>query len=122
MKYPTSPKFLEPIESDVDTVDGKLDDVSHAEPTRAKDTIYQNSTKIRFVAISIRLDPDEQAKAYIGSSSPPTTAVVFLVGALSVGDYIYVEASFIVPPNWYYELEETNGTITIAEWHEWDLH
>lgn len=103
----------------------KLDDCSHSEPSRAKDTIYQNTSgKVRFVTIAIEVDGGvaEYAEAEIGSSSPPTITVAPIGHASGVGGDEELSLSFIVPPSWYYRLTESTGTIEIREWHEWDLH
>ena len=100
--------------TEVDTVNAKLDDVSHSSPTRAKDTPYQNGSKLRFVTIGVSLDFDEAARVKIGPSSSTTTVIAYLLDNPQ-------NVSFIVPPNWYYRLEEYIGTISIDKWYEWDL-
>lgn len=103
----------------VDTVDAKLDDVSHAEPTRALDTEYQNSTKIRVVSITIEAGTGlDTPIAYIGSSSPAGTVVarVSVDTSTPMGTM-----TFAVPPSYYYRVVST-GDESINEWHEWDLH
>ncbi|MBA7578720.1 hypothetical protein ES708_20585 [subsurface metagenome] len=100
--------------TEVDTVNAKLDDVSHSSPTRSVDTAYHNGSKLRLVTISVGLDNGERAQAKMGSSSSTTTVVADLHDSPQC-------VSFIVPPNWYYRLEETEGTIAIEEWYEWNL-
>lgn len=108
------------VSDDISDVDAKLDDVSHSEPTRALDTVYQNTTdKIKFVSVTIFVS-DEQANVLIGSSSSPSTVVAVLKDIDSLNSYR--TASFIVPVDWYYEIESTIGTPIKIEWHEWDLH
>lgn len=130
--------------SEVDTVDAKLDDVSHAEPTRAVDTIYQNSTKIRLVTVTAVCNvysgsgTSVSGYSYIegqcSSSTPPTDRVAsggvqtLLQGLADGINNVNGRTSiaFIVPPNYYYRVATviaTDGvTPTLVEWHEWDLH
>lgn len=129
----------------------KIDDVSQAEPSRALETIYQNSTKIRMVVVTVSLDVTvntggagdqvtgiSRAMAKTGAATPPTTVVGDI---LNQALYFYGEGSgspqgiasnaqltFIVPPSHYYRilasgLNTGDGVeATIVEWHEWDLH
>ena len=100
--------------TDVDTVSALLDDVSVAQPSRAKSTNYQNSTKLRLVTISVAVDVNEQASIRIGSTSPPATTVATQKD--SSGTIVA-----LVPPSWYYRLNEDFATITIDYWTEYDL-
>ncbi|MBA7622117.1 hypothetical protein ES703_29488 [subsurface metagenome] len=111
--------------AEVDAVDAKLDDVSHAEPTRALGTNYHNNSgKIRLVTVTVKVETGGgnyfEASAYIGSSSPAST----LIGAFS-GSYDPEVTSnaitFIVPPGYYYKVTEVGQGLK-SEWHEWDFH
>lgn len=106
--------------TDVDTVDNKLDDISHSEPSRAVNTNYQNSTKIRLVAISIALDANSTCDFYIGSASPPTTKVGVVSKGVGAGSIDNLTMMFAVPPSWYYKATAA-GDYGLSEWHEWDL-
>ncbi len=107
---------------DVDTVNAKLDDVTWSEPTRVKDTNYQNTTgKLKFVAITVVLNNGDVAELRLASSSPPGTNVVSLLYSGTQPDYMYLQGCLIVPINYYYRLNTTAGTIEVSEWHEWDL-
>lgn len=129
--------------SEVDTVNAKLDDISHAEPGNALDTIYQNTGgKIRQVVVSARcrvaesggsLDGSSRIDAEIGSTSPPGISLHnsgILLDAISGGAgadfYHYASLTFDVPPNWYYRIvtvATVNGqTPVLLEWHEFDHH
>lgn len=105
--------------AEVDTVDAKLDDVSVDDPTRVKDTIYQNTSgKIRLVVVCIDCDSGEDTKAKIGSASPPTTVVGDSTRGSHAGLVTFV---FIVPDDWYYQVTEETATIMIEDWTEYDL-
>lgn len=122
----------------------ELYDVSHTEQAYALDTVYQNSTKTRFVVVSIRLpvtttdgatlDGYSEAKAYTDASNPPTTVVGHIynypkdVSVPGAGDFLYIasQLSFIVQPSHYYKVVSgksgDGGDPLIVDWHEWDLH
>ncbi len=106
---------------DVDTVDAKLDDVSQAQPAREKDTIYQNSTKIRVVTIYVTLDAAETASLQVLSSSPPTTIVARAWNGTDQVAAIGASMTAVILPNYYYRLASTLGTPTVGYWTEWDL-
>jgi len=96
----------------------KLDDVSDTEPSRAFDTIYENTSgKIRIVIISVALTSSEGASFEIGSSSPPTDEI-WRSG--NVENECPITA--IVPPGYFYRLNDDLGTPTLYQWHEYDLH
>jgi len=116
----------------------KLDDITVAEPTRAIDgTVYQNSTKIRFVSITILSNipiNSTNANAFIeilsDVSTPPTTVrgdlgFASVTTPATVTEQAYFTISFMVLPNHYYKVTSTtSGSATVGkvEWHEWDLH
>lgn len=111
--------------TDVDTVDAKLDDISHSEPARAVDAIYRNGTKIRIVTATI-MDNGTAHWHYhvrIGTTSPPS---IYLCEADGDTDYNVDECTFtfVVPPNYYYMIYEGVGGTSgaVEEWHEFDLH
>jgi len=117
---------------------------SFAEPARAIDaTIYQNSTKIRIISITVRVllsaaDGDLLDDAYIqahsDSDTPPTVSVGLAGSKDTAIKGLGVEAQaldlrfnlmFVVLPSEYYKVTATtanDGTCTLVEWIEWDLH
>jgi len=126
----------------LDFVHDALDDVTGAEPTRALNTIYQNTSgKIRLVIIEVGywlqtsdtvLTGDSLGAAKIGSASPPTTVVatvgIYTYGITSATSGIIRgndAATFIVPPGYYYKLETSisgdGQTPVLHDWYEWDL-
>lgn len=106
--------------TDVDTVNAKLDDCSHAEPARSIDTIYQNGSKIRIVTISVSYDNTYQSRVLIGSGTPPTTQII-ITDNEGAGTGMSMNFTFVVSPNWYYKLETMDGSPGVQEWQEWDL-
>lgn len=109
--------------TDVDAIDVDLATVSFSQPSRALDTIYQNSTKIRLVMITATLSAGDNsgAEIRIGSGTPPTTRIGKLYHP-SAQETERDAATFIVPPSWYYRLYQVEGNIVIYDWNEWDLH
>lgn len=105
--------------TEVDTVNGKLDDISQAQPIRELDGIYQNGAKIRVVTVTLNLGPTEYARGFVGSSSPNIAIAYFRNDNTSA---IIVPGTFIVLPNYYYKIEIVGGAPTINYWVEWDLH
>ena len=109
---------------DVDTVSALLDDVAVSQPSRALDTIYQNTGgKIRVVTVSlvISLGVTETAIGEIGASSPPATYAAAVGHSSGASGADYGSITFIVPLNWYYRVRSAAGTPTIDNWIEWDL-
>jgi len=99
---------------DVDTVNARLDDVTHSSPARAIDTIYQNTSgKLKLVTVMVRMDVGEYAYIQYASSSPPSTKILVEDNSQTV--------SFIVPVNWYYRVATGSGPLTAPYWEEWDL-
>ena len=94
---------------------------THSEPARVLDTIYQNSTKIRIVTINVRIDTTNDRVAVLIEDATPPTIRVFTLRAMSAVVTAWLAGTFIVPPNWYYRLEEIGGDVTLQDWHEWDL-
>ncbi len=107
--------------SEVDTVDAKLDDISQAQPTRAIDTIYQNSTKIRVVTIYMAMGEDEGAKIQVGAASPPTTDVAGAYVNIGTTGEIGGSITAVILPNYYYRLATLSNSPLIVKWTEWDL-
>lgn len=91
-----------------------------AEPTRAMDTVYQNTSgKVRLVSISFNLGAGSRATIYTDASNPPTT----MVGRVMISAAAAAESAFtfIVQPNHYYKAVSQAGAPTLLEWHEWDI-
>ena len=101
----------------------KLDDVSHAEPVRALDQIYQNSTKIRLVLIDVSLSNGvlETVSIRVENATPPTIVIALPYHDTNSG-MEQKASTFIVPPSYYYTAVIVAGTPTLIDWHEWDLH
>ena len=98
----------------------KHDDCSVASPSRALDTIYQNGSKTRVVAVTIsNSGAGEGVYIEIGSSSPPTTDVLRMTTAAAGIERDAVV--FVVPANWYYRIATYAGSPTILYTTEWDL-
>lgn len=111
--------------------------VSHSEPARALDTVYQNTSgKTRFVTVNVDGKAEDTigktqslAEVNIGSSSPPGTLVarIGIDGMTVTGGTLEISmrsaCSFIVPPSWYYEVEKyvEGVSLSLVDWHEWDL-
>ncbi len=115
----------------------KSADINHNEPERVLDVVYQNTSgKIRFVTVNVDTKAEDDIgktqsmmKVLIGSSTPPSTLVATIgIDSLSTGDggtlSMKVAGSFIVPPNWYYEVEKyiEGISLSLIDWHEWDFH
>lgn len=93
---------------------------SHTEPTRAIDTIYQNTSgKLRLITVTVTCLNADYAYLEIGSTTPPATKVA-QVGNTGAGR-VDGSLSAIIPVNWYFRLVTSAGTPNILEWHEWDL-
>lgn len=104
-------------------VDSKLDDISFAgAPTRVKNTNYTNGTKIRHVNIvfGVASPGEDTGTAKIASTSPGTNVVG--IGHVHSTYHPYDTIGFIVPPSWYYRVDEATGDLSIAYWVEWDEH
>jgi len=105
----------------------KLDDCAYnPTPSRALDTVYQNTSgKIRIVAVEGRMNILEVLNCYIGTS----TAALGDVGMVSneiesgtAGDYTHGVVTFVVPPSYYYKASTEGTGVSLQEWKEWDLH
>ena len=122
----------------------QLNEVTWSKPTRALDTIYQNTSgKIKYVSVSVlcwlqvagtEMSGESRVTAQMGASSPPTTEVarvergpdLNITGTAIMRASSTLNLSFIVPINYYYRLV-TYTTIhgqapSIMDWCEWDLH
>jgi hypothetical protein len=129
--------------SEVDTVNDKLDDVSVAKPTRALDTIYQNTGgKIRLVSvtalcqvvkIATAVDGYSFINAYCDANSSPSTFVsrfglkITFDGLATQGDSNALgSVVLIVPPSYYYKVGTSiwgDGRAPVLnDWVEYDLH
>jgi len=103
------------------TLTSEMDAVSIASPSRALDTVYQNTSgKMVMVAITFGLTTTCQVDVYIGAASPPTTQVggCSQTGATSVRSCV----TFLVPTSYYYKATSAAGTPTKIYWVEWTLH
>ena len=92
---------------------------SQSQPVRAKDTVYQNtSDKIMIVVTYTNLNPAEEARLLCDASTPPTDIVAEFDNDLASGT-LAASLCAIIPPDYYYELEETAGAWNILEWTEY---
>lgn len=96
--------------------------VAYASPsgTRVKDTIYQNTSgKTRMVSVIVSGAADsDSVSCRVENATPPTIIVGgFTASAASDASTI----TFFVPVNYYYRCLETEATITISYWTEWDI-
>ncbi len=97
--------------------------ISVVQPSRAKDTVYQNTSgKIRMVNIVITCPPSAQGRAYIGTSTSPNIEIAAGYISAAGGDTINASLAFPVPPSYYYKLTEISATVTVVYWVECDLH
>jgi len=104
-------------------VDGKLDDVSVSEPSRAIDTVYQNTSgKIMLVTVTVGCLAGNElsCSVFTDGSNPPTTRRAVVQTSDSTGS-VYTPVTFIVLPSHYYKIYNALDTV-ILEWHEWLLH
>ena len=130
---------------DVDTVDGKLDDISYSSPTRAMATTYQNTSgKFRAALVNAfcylestdgLLDGASYIYPRIGPTSPPTTTLpytgyyaVHLTGLEAVTQRVEAvfQTTFYIPPGWYYMVAQGKAGDGVwpplMGWKEYDFH
>jgi len=97
--------------------------VAYASPSgaRAKTTVYQNTSgKIRLVTIAAyNAAAGDEIVIHVGAANPPVVHVAAIVS--NAADVMMGNATFFVPPSYYYEAKETVATMTISEWTEWDI-
>lgn len=95
--------------------------VTHDEPVRALDVIYQNSTKIRVVTVNVGIltTTNDSIEAFCENATPPTIKI-FTLWNQSNAATMYLAGTLVVPANWYYEMVDVGGA-TLLDWHEWDL-
>lgn len=116
---PISAANLNNLETQYDEAVTAMRTVDQAAPSRALDTVYQNTTgKPVMVVICIRLQANEQAVAYCGASSPPSGVVS--MRSQGSGD-TQGQLIFIVPPSYYYRVVSQVGTPIKETWVEWTL-
>lgn len=99
--------------------------------SRALDTVYQN-TSGKFMHVDVTLICRINAagveyawgNVYIDDDNPPVVPSqklgYYSLTNNQIGNQM-VPVTFIVPPNYYYEIEvdvSANGVVTIAEWSE----
>ena len=96
---------------------GMLTEVTDVMGSRALDTIYQNTTGYPIlVTMTLVCEPLEGVACLIGASSPPATTAAYILNGNNASA-ITVPASFIVPINYYYELEAVS-TPSFGYWVE----
>lgn len=100
---------------------GYFDDVSQDQPTRALDTVYQNtSSKIRIVTVCCILAEDDQVNVYCDENASPTTLLGGIENEASATADLAI--TFVVKPNYYYKATSFAGSPSIRKWTEWDWH
>ena len=98
----------------------RLDLVDQDQPSRALNTIYQNSTRLRVVLVSIYLNPNSGVCVYVDAASPPDILIDWVRNGANA-DWISTSSTFIVKPSHYYEVTTYEGTPFIYSWTEWSL-
>ncbi len=124
----TAAMMNQDVRDNITAVKAQVDTIytaTFAEPVRAKNVEYQNSTKIRIVTISGTLNSSTFITAFIGVASPAATRVAYLTSADPIhpdtgANSINSCCTFVVPANWYYNTSCSAG-IVLLEWIEWDL-
>jgi hypothetical protein len=98
-------------------------DVTQVQPTRAVNTVYQNTGgKIRVVTIwVISTAGNTNVYGYVlcDSSNPPTTEIAAGQCAAIATDYSRASMTFVVPPLYWYKLTLNPGSL--YKWTEYDL-
>ena len=101
----------------------KLDDVGVSDVTgsRAVDgTEYTNGAKIRIAIVTFSMNVDGYVRAYIGAASPPATTVGYATYDDTVG--YFGNITFVIPPSYYYKVDDVTATGSLQSWLEHDLH
>jgi hypothetical protein len=94
-------------------------DTTESQPTRAIDTVYQNTTgKLLMVTVTVGCNASS-GQALIGASNPPTT-VVANPGTVTAANTFF-PTTFIVPVGYYYEILTSSGVISKWYWTEWTI-
>jgi hypothetical protein len=130
-KLPTSAQFNTELRDNFNYLKYKVDLLGQSRetiPLREIDKIYQNSEKIRFVAVTVGSysflgsRADCVLTAYCDPVIPPATIVAKSRGSgyTTTGHMI----SFIVPPNHYYSvnLSGENYRLPTLAWFEYELY
>ena len=92
-------------------------------PTRALDTIYQNTSgKKRRVIVGINTSAAaaQRVKFVVGSASPPGTQIGRVGTADALSGSLLFTMSFEVPDTWFYRATIEAGTPTLDSWSELD--
>lgn len=97
--------------------------ITQSAPGKAKDTVYQNTTgKLLAVVIGVGLGAAvSQCTVYCDAANPPVTQVGYGYNPGMAGG-MGVTISFVVPPNYYYKLTTSAGTLVVSSWIEYTLH
>ncbi|MAH46929.1 hypothetical protein CMI37_13950 [Candidatus Pacearchaeota archaeon] len=98
----------------------KMQAVSDDQPTRALDTVYQNTSgKILYVTISFDMGNGDSITVESDSSATPSTQIGAL--AHNGGGTCDLCITFIVKPTHYYQVTDVAGTPSMT-WNEWEEH
>ena len=113
----TAAMMNQDVRDNITAVKAQVDTIytaTFAEPVRAKNVEYQNSTKIRIVTIAASGASGDNLEVRIGAASPAATRVAY------ENTDVVASCTFVVPANWYYNTFAPPG-LTLQEWIEWDL-
>ena len=104
----------------LDVTSCSLSDVSGS---RSMDTVYQNTSgKVRVVMCSFwSTSAARGVYVKLGSSTPPTTIVLYPHSSSTGGSDQCGDITILVPNGWYYKMETTAGTVNIETWCEMEL-
>ena len=98
-------------------------------PATILDAVVQNTSgKVKIVTVTAILDSpaatdSAQIEAKIGNINPPTT-VAASNKVNGTDNVVTTSLTFVVPPNFFYVVEETvvtSGVVTLVEWTEVEL-
>ncbi len=86
--------------------------------------IYQNSTKVRLVAVCYYTSTGTAflsgIQANVGATSPPGSIVGISAQARNATFVVYGTLTFLVLPSYYYRITSA-GSSSLQSWIEWDL-
>lgn len=92
-------------------------------PTRVIGDSYQNGNNWRMVLVSVNLTTASlnKAEAKIGVASAGTTIMTASADGANDGADTNTPMTFLVPPNYFYSVAQSNGTVIKTNWYEADL-
>jgi hypothetical protein len=118
---------LNHLETQYDSAITRLNSVALSTPSRALDTVYQNTSgKPLWVSVTHSIIPPGTVAAVIGQNSLPNHLTAW--NALGSGEGYAAVATlvFLVPPGWYYQGLKTGYQTAsppqLLGWREWTVH